>query len=193
MANLDAPVGMWPVVGTGGSTSPRITLYQVDSGYTTRIGSGSPVIQHADGVQLWTRGGATTNGSTIILGVACNAWTSNSGTHDIFVFDDPDQRFLLQADENQITAVSIGLNFSFVSLADAVQVNTTTLRSKQELDSSTGATAFGSLTTANNRPLRLVAISGKVDKDEVSSSWTGCIVQWNPRAHIYEKDSSIGV
>ena len=186
MANIDTPVGMWPSLGTGGSTTPRVRKYQVAAGVTTNIGQGSPVILHNNGVHPLVLAG-----STAIIGVAQNHWVSGtSESYDIFVFDDPKQIFTIQAANATFSATAIGNNYSFV--AASLAMNTTTLRSKGELDGDTGNHFFGSTSTAGNRPLRLVAISTQIEKNEAGSSWVGCEVQFNSPSHFWAKETAIG-
>lgn len=184
MANINGPFGLWPVEGTGGSTTPRIRKYTVAAGYTTRIGKGSPLILADTG----TVQRLITTNTTVFVGVAANHWNSLSGRYDVFVFDDPKSTFEIQADANQIGQEDVGLNYAFASAGTVtVGVNTTTLISNAQLASAGGLAAAGS------KPLKLVAISSDIRRKEQNVSWTGCIVRINELAHIWSKNSGLGV
>lgn len=74
---------------------------------------------------------------------------------EVKVWDDPDQRFVCQADSGgsiSIAQTNAGLNYQIV----ATTGSTAYKQSRQELDASTGA-------TDSNLPLRMLAISPAVD------------------------------
>lgn len=184
MPNINAPFGMWPTEGTGGSSTPRIRKYTVAPGYTTQIGKGSPVILAATG----TVQRLITTNTTVFVGVAANHWVSGSGRYDVFVFDDPKTIFEIQADAADIGQEDVGLNYAFASVGTVtVGVNTTTLISKATLASAGGLAAAGS------KPMKLIGVSTDIRRNLQNVSWTGCQVRVNQAAHIWDKSSGLGV
>lgn len=175
MANIDSPFGLWPAKGTGGSTGPRVTEYTVGSGL--RIGKGSPLILEADGqVSIME-----TTAQSVIIGVAAH-WVSSTGSGRVVkVFDDPDTIFEIQTDDNNTSTIAdaIGANFSILTPA---AVNGTTMRSIAEADGSSAAVAG-----ADTNPLRCVATSRNVRRDEFNTSFLGLHVIFNPEMHVYSK------
>jgi hypothetical protein len=152
------------------------------------IGQGEPVIAVA-GMRIEP---LRTTGSSVIVGVAQNHWVSGtSESYDLWVFDDPTQLFAIQDNGATLVTAGIGGNFSFTAFAAA---NSTTLRSKAELDGATENVAVGTVGDAD-RPLRVIGTSRQENKKTATatSSWTGAIVQFNSEAHILAKSTNKGI
>lgn len=178
MANTDFPRGMWPVEGTGGSTSPRVRAYYATPA-AVAIARGAPV-ELVDGHV--TR---ATAGSSFIVGVAAHFKTSasSSGDKQILVFDDPHQVFSIQSDGSLTDAQTyIGAHFTIIN---ASTYNATTLQSKAELDASTGSRIIP--TEAIDHQVQVVGISQKHGSSEANRSFVECHVLWVPNKNIYLK------
>jgi hypothetical protein len=138
MANIDAPRGLRPLNGNGGS-SPRLRKYK--AGTTTNIGRGDVVAIASNGRAHRV---ATTTGSDLIVGVAATyVATPASGVTtppDVWVYDDPDQLFVIQDDGAGATPAQASLGATYPLVLGSP--NTTTGQSIQELDiSAPGAAA----------------------------------------------------
>lgn len=84
--------------------------------------------------------------SEALVGVAATYATSGN---EVLVWDDPQQKFVVQADDGTTLAqTAIGLNYNIV----ATTGNTKYKQSRQELDSDSGA-------TTSTLPLRLIGVS----------------------------------
>lgn len=142
--NLDAPLGLRPVDNGLAGSVPRLE----------EMYANSVAIYEGDLLQLETNGQVTPCANVVttsepLAGVAANylaAGTAGQGTTRVVsVYTDPFQRYVLQADDDDITATPaaiadfVGLNFDLVYTTG----NTTTLQSKHELDASSGATTAG--------------------------------------------------
>jgi hypothetical protein len=136
MANKDQPRGLVPY---GKVLNAKV--YEAGS----TVYPGDLVILAADGAI-----DTAAAGTTAALGVAMNYATVGQ---DVLVADDPNQKFIVQADDGTVSAQSVvGLNFNItVSTADTLYK-----QSRIELDSSTGA-------TDSNLPLRLLDLEGSID------------------------------
>lgn len=85
--------------------------------------------------------------SEALLGVAATYATDGQ---EVIVWDDPQQKFVVQADDGTTLAqTDIGLNYNIV----ATSGNTTYKQSRMELDSDSG------VTTPSTLPLRLIGVS----------------------------------
>lgn len=149
MANKDRPRGLWPIRHLGGGTITT-SKYQIDTSNTDLISRGDPIIREADG--YCARGSANETFLGIAAGFvykdASNDWhysaqvpatktsfldvDGNSGV-TVFVWDDPDIVFGIQADGNTTIADRFG-TFPIV-IGDG---NTTTKISICELDTTGG-------------------------------------------------------
>jgi hypothetical protein len=136
MANKDQPRGLVPY---GKVLNAKV--YEAGS----TVYPGDLVILAADGAI-----DTAAAGTTAALGVALSYGVAGA---DILVADDPNQKFIVQADDGTVSAQSaVGLNYNItVSTAD-----TLFKQSRIELDSSTGA-------TDSNLPLRLLDLEGAID------------------------------
>lgn len=89
--------------------------------------------------------------SEALLGVALSY--ANADGDKVLVSDDPDQKYVVQADGSDIDAqTDMGLNYNIVATAG----DTTYKCSRMELDSDTGA-------TDSTLPLRLVGLNEAID------------------------------
>ncbi len=96
------------------------------------------------------------------LGVAANYAVS---TGEVNVWDDPEQKFVVQADDGTTLAqTNVGLNYDIVATAG----NATYKMSRMELDSSTGA-------TDSTLPLRLLGVSREAGS--AIGEFAKCVVQ----------------
>lgn len=101
--------------------------------------------------------------SEAILGVAAS-YASASG-EAVLVWDDPDQKYIVQADTGtSLAQTSVGLNYNIVATAG----NSTYKQSRMELDSSSGA-------TDSTLPLRLIGFS-TAEGNDATLEHTDCIV-----------------
>ena len=133
MANTDAPMGLKPWAG-GSDGPPRMRLYV--GGSTTNIGRGDVVALAANGRIHRI---VTTTGSAAIVGVAANyVATPTTNTPEVWVYDDPDQLFVVQDDGAAATPAQASVGATFAMILGAP--NTTTGNSIQEIDASASGT-----------------------------------------------------
>lgn len=89
--------------------------------------------------------------SEAVIGVAAT-YASGDGV-EVIVWDDPEQKFVVQADDGTTLAqTAVGLNYNLVATAG----NSTYKQSRMELDSNTGA-------TSSILPLKLLGVSREVN------------------------------
>lgn len=102
--------------------------------------SGAVAIYPGDFVTLETDGGigVATASQALILGVAAEYSAASTEKTDFLVYDDPNQLFAVQddGDTTAMTEASIGTNVDLIVTTG----DTTTLRSRHEIDSSSVAT-----------------------------------------------------
>lgn len=102
--------------------------------------SSAVAIYPGDAVILETDGGigVAATGSTNIIGVAAMYSPASTAEPNFLVYDDPEQLFMVQDDNNttQMAEAQVGNNVNIVTTTG----DTSTLRSLQEIDSSTAAT-----------------------------------------------------
>lgn len=141
MANRDEPRGLQPW-----GRLLRVTQY-VAAG---AIGRGDAVKLEAGGrVEVASSGGSSFAGA--LAGVALDA--ADAAGDVVRVADDPNQRFVVQADGADIDAqTDLGLNYELL----CTDRDSATKESRQELDSSTGATTA-------TLPLRAIEIDRKIN------------------------------
>lgn len=176
MANTDFPRGMWPVEGTGGSSSPQLRAYYASLD-AAAIARGMPV-QIIDGLVS-----KATASSSFIVGVAAHFKTSatSAARKQVYVFDDPHQVFSIQSDGSLTNFDSyVGAHFTIIN---AGTYNSTTLQSKAELDASTA----NRKTPLASHQIQCVGISQKQNHSEANRSFVECHVKWLPAANIYLK------
>lgn len=132
MANTDRPKGLRPY-----ERAIRETPYTAGGA----IYPGDAVHMEADGkVDAATA-------SEALVGVAATYAAADGD--EVIVWDDPQQKFVVQADDGTTLAqTNIGLNYNIVATAG----NATYKQSRMELDSDSGA-------TTSTLPLRLIGVS----------------------------------
>ena len=136
MANVDNPCGFRPFMQDG--KTPRITKCFHTSGDSTGIFIGDPVVKtgtaraNTDATMIVAAAGAT----GVATGVALN-YVAGSANGDVYVYDDPQQVFVIQDDNSKTSAVTmIGSNASLLATAG----HTTSGQSRYELNTTTEAT-----------------------------------------------------
>jgi len=131
MANVDWPCGFRPVTNGKAGTAPRMRPYPKLAGL---IYEGELLYMGEGGVA--THNGTTDVNAQNIIGVAAHYCATAADTGDaVFVYDDPDQEFVVQLDGHPLTntaAVNASIGRYF-SITGGVTGNTTTLQSKQQL------------------------------------------------------------
>lgn len=135
MANTDNPRGLTPYSPTGETV--RCRKYKGST--TTDIFRGDVLACNASGV---VHAIVTTTGSAAIVGVAANHIDASASTssQDVYVYDDPNQLFLIQDDGASATPAQTSVGSTFVLIVTTG--DTVTGQSKMELDaSSTGVTS----------------------------------------------------
>lgn len=149
MANANSPKGLRPY-----ERALRLTPYVAGG----TVYPGDAVHMEDDGkVDAATAAEA-------LIGVAATYATDGQ---EVMVWDAPEQKFVVQADDGTTLAqTAIGLNYDIVATAG----NTTYRQSRMELDSNTGA-------TSSILPLRLMGVSREVD--EVIGEFAKCVVVIN--------------
>lgn len=129
MANLDRPIGFWPIKQLDGNNTPAPNEYIVTTGAT--IYRGDLVTAAAAG----TVGASTANDGVLVVGVAAE-YVSDSGSaagKKILIYDNPYTVFGVQAD----TGTSPAATAVFATANHVVgSGNATTKLSGHELDSS---------------------------------------------------------
>ena len=137
MANTDRPRGFAPH-----GALRRITEYTAGASCAV----GDAVLMQADGkVDPVATGGSAHTGA--VTGIAMDAAASDGDT--IRVADDPDQKYVIQADDAGVAAqADIGRNYSILG------TNPVGTESRQEVDASTGATTA-------TLPLKVLAVSSE--------------------------------
>lgn len=171
MANADRPRGLTPY-----GRDPKLKKYRNST--TTDTFRGDVVALDANGKVHRI---ATTTGSANIVGVAANFVdaSASSSAQDVWVYDDPDQQFLVQDDGTGVTTTivraSVGSTFPFIIGAG----NTTTGQSIFEVDGSATGVA------ATDPVLAQGYLEGPFNEVHANATW---IVTLN--RHLYKKGSS---
>lgn len=126
MANVNSPFGLRPVGNGVAGTAPRITKYTRST--TGAIGEGAVV-------HLAATGPAVAADNTMdpgVIGVTAHFVGTNDT--EVYVYDDPNQEFIVQGDSAVTTPISIiGL---YGQLVDATTYNATNGDSSVQLDTS---------------------------------------------------------
>lgn len=137
---------------------------------------------------------AAGTGSSLLLGVAANHVASGSAgvaTRVVQVYTDPEQRYVIGADDNALTLLTDYLGRCF-SMTLINSVNATNLESKGELDSSTGTSV-----ATNTACMKCVGAYGGVDNfvaviaNANSGSFASFIVQAVGSKHVYSKAGGV--
>ena len=172
MANIDSPMGLRAIGNGTGGTAPRLTKY-VRTTTTAVIYEGSPVQAPADLQMMTAATGATDDPG--FVGVASHYVAI--GETDVYVYDDPEQEFLIQGDDAVTTPVGdVGM---YANVINGNAGSATTLQSTCELDTSTS-----SLTDADGSFLQIMRLwhAEDNDQDAANAKW---VVKFQNRAHIF--------
>ena len=192
MANKDAAFGLRPVGKLGSDINNAGTSkYIILDGYGTAIYKGDPVLLANDGT-IQVQNAATTNNIGVFNGCFYNdpttqkpTWknyypgsiTPTVGDIEAFVYDDPNQLFLIQ-DEGTLAQTNVGNNADIATYAAGSTING---QSKVELSSTAAATAA---------TFRIVRISEDPENSDISSANANWVVRYNE--HLYY-DNSTGI
>lgn len=150
MANANRPKGLRPV-----ERASRETPYTAGG-----------AVYPGDAVKMNDAGKVVAaSASDALIGVAAS-YASADGA-EVMVWDDPEQKFVVQADDGTTLAqTGVGLNYDIVATA----ANSTYKMSRMELDSSSGA-------TNSTLPLRLIGVDRQVG--EAIGEFAKCVVVIN--------------
>lgn len=175
MANIDWPSGLRPIGNGKGGTAPRITKYTRSS--TGVLYEGTPLYLAATGPAT----AAQTTMDPAVLG-ACAHYVASSDT-EVYVYDDPDQEYLIQGDSAVATPISvIG---QYCNPLNPTTGNATTLQSKCELDTSevTSAQADGDI-------FQIVRLwnEDSNDQDAANAKW---VVKIAETSHVFTSGGTI--
>jgi hypothetical protein len=198
MALTAAPYGLRPVNRQGATPSAggNTRMMHMTVNVATSMAAGAVVVLGTNGevtVPATTPAIATT---TPILGVIsgfrfvdpilryelydtflpANAITAGYTQVRVYVHDDPDQLFLVQAGAS-VTRAQIGLNFG---------LSNTQANSAVTKRSTTALNAASATATTTAVTVRLVDFL-ESGTSTAGDSFTDCIVRWVPGAHAYEK------
>ena len=192
MANKDAAFGLRPVGKLGSDINNAGTSkYIILDGYGTAIYKGDPVLLANDGT-IQVQNAATTNNIGVFNGCFYNdpttqkpTWknyypgsiTPTVGDIEAFVYDDPNQLFLIQ-DAGTLAQTNVGNN---ADIATYVAGSTINGQSKVELSATAAATAA---------TFRIVRISEDPENSDISSANANWVVRYNE--HLYY-DNSTGI
>lgn len=150
MANADRPKGCAPY-GAIIRESPYQAGGTVYPGDVVTLNSSGQIV-------------AASAGTNPNIGVAVHYATSGN---DVMVWDDPNQKFVIQSDDGTTFAqTAIGLNYNLTATAG----NATYKQSRMELTSNSGA-------TDSNLPFRLLGVTRAVDN--VIGEFSQCVVDLN--------------
>lgn len=151
MANADRPKGLRPH-GEVLRERPYIAGGTIYPGDAVKLNNNGKVV--------------AASASNALLGVAAT-YASADGA-EVIVWDDPEQRFVVQADDGtSIAQADVGLNYNIVATAGSA----TYKQSRMELDSSSG------VTTPSTLPLRLLGISRM--EGNAAGEFAKCVVSIN--------------
>jgi hypothetical protein len=187
MANLNAPFGFKAIQTDSGSVFPKLTKYYISAGDSSgNIYVGDPVMldggADVNGIPSITRATAGSNGYSVgvvhsvdILSLTDTKYRTNSTARYIYVLDDPDTEFEIQADEGIVAAdISNTVNFSFGDGGSVI-----TGFSGAVLDSSNIGTGT---------QLKILRVSQKID-NEIGQNYCVAVV----RFALHEKRRTTGV
>ncbi len=176
MANVSNVRGLRALTAGIAGTAPRVTEYTLAT--STTCYEGAIVVLQTDGtVKPSTMTGTTTVLTAIgnIVGAAANyIKNSASDTGKVMVYDDPQQRFVV--DTGTLTTLKAAELGKFAYLANNTTGNTTTLQSKAALSVVTVTAAYGIVRFAG-----IFTIPG----DVATTSHRDVVVQFNPAKHVW--------
>ena len=176
MANTDRPFGLRAVDNPSG-TAATLRPYTVKA--STAIYEGMIVALNSTAQII----GYTTTDAVAgdLVGVASHPVASTDTDRTLMVYNDPRQRYEIQADGADITASTVYL-YKFAPLTNGASGNTTTMQSKAELDSSGLSSTLGTAAT-NIKCLQILGVSDNI-KNEEAVAYTRYIVQIAPPCHL---------
>jgi hypothetical protein len=176
MANIDWPSGLRPINNGKAGTAPRIRKYTRSS--TGVLYEGAPLHMADTGPAC----SAQTTADPVVLG-ACAHYVAATET-EVYIYDDPDQEYLIQGDSAVTTPLSvIG---QYCNPLNPTTGNGTTLQSKCELDTS-GITP----TQADGDIFQIVRLWDDPDNDQdaVNAKW---VVKITPASHVFTSGGTVG-
>jgi hypothetical protein len=175
MANVDFPAGLRPVSNGKAGTAPRMRPYTRSS--TGVIYEGAPVYLAATGPDT----AAQTTMDPAVLGAAAHYVGVNDT--EVYVYDDPDQEFLIQGDT--AVATPLGVIGNYCNPLNPTTGNATTLQSKCELDTSecTSAQDDGDI-------FQVVRLWNAEDNDQdaANAKW---VVKISEASHVFTSGGTI--
>jgi hypothetical protein len=191
MANIDFPSGLRPLINRNGS-NPEVRVMNC---VATVIYEGALAFLSSTGlVGMCSSSVITSVLKRDIVGVfaegrAAGADGAEGVTNLIRVYTDPEQLYVIQTDDDTVSAVTDAIGRNFTPLA-VNSGNSTTLRSICEIDGNTGAV---SAPRAVAQTLQCVGVQKgpEIDALPLSSSWTKLIVKIVPSAHIYRNNLGV--
>jgi len=194
MAATSAPYGLKPIILAGGSPRGQASAFRLIANTATAffngdiVNIGAGVATPVGATPTTTRNGNSPTG----IFVGCEYTDANGqlqeaqyfpaagytayqayGPITLFVIDDPDIRFQIQAD-GAVENTDIGKNAALTNFGAG---STTTGNSKVQLDQST-------IDTTNTLGVRIVGISPLVG-NAAGDAYTDVICIWNQNVHTY--------
>jgi hypothetical protein len=187
MANLDRPFGLRPISNGPAGTAPQLGHYSVSSTLAAAIYEGDILVKGPVGVYSLTSLSGTVDQVHSIIGVSAQYLKGTPGSGaSVVVYDDPLQRYEVQADDNTLDTAAECLEAIGHFFKPAIATgNTTTLQSKMELDGDSGTSVRDEETL-----LQVVRVAQGIDNSVVASgSWTRFVVQFTKEAHIFTSNT----
>ena len=179
MANTDWPSGLRPVSNGKGGTAPQMRPYPKLAGI---IYEGDILYMGESGVVVYN--GTTDAHADNLIGVAAHyAGTAAVTGEGVFVYDDPDQEYIVQDSGSSITTIA-NLNellLKHIGLTYA-SGNTTTLQSKVEIDAS-------SISNVWTLDLPLLVVRKWEGEDNAFGANLKMVVKIDHRNHLVTNDS----
>lgn len=184
MANVDAPSGLRALMNVNGS-APRVRVMDC---VTTVIYQGALAFLSSTGlVGMCSSSVITSVLKRDIIGVfadakAAGAQCAEGSKSKIRVYIDPEQLYVIQTDDNTVSALTDAIGRNFTPLA-VNSGNSTTLQSICEADGDSGAASAAS--SAAQTLLCVGVQKGPgIDALPSATSWTKLIVKIVPSAHV---------
>lgn len=179
MANVDWPSGLRPVGNGKAGTAPQMRPYPKLAGI---IYEGDMLYMGESGVVVYN--GTTDAQADNLIGVAAHYVGTAAATGEgVFVYDDPDQEFILQDSGSAVTTVALEniqlLRHAGITYASG---NTTTLQSKVELN-------CGSTSSVWTLDLPLLVVRKFEAEDNALGANIKFIVKIDHRSHLVTNDS----
>lgn len=182
--NIDAPMGLRAVTNPNGDTPKLETFSALPS---TAFYEGQPVCIAASGVIVPYTDARAIAGT--IIGVMSAPLASAATDRDVQVYSDPDQVFVIQADDSSISALA-GYRGALFDMVNPTSGNATTLQSITELDASSASATIGT-NAATLRPLLCLDVFKQVNNVQ-NVSFTKYLVKFAPPVH-HRAMASVGI